>query len=194
MYQLLEDLDVAEAQTKADPLAAFTQAIAEGGPMPKPSASDLNAVEKQAKTDPLAALAQALPRDASPELPLNKPSNDSVVDEARVRAAAEKAGVTAIVVMRPVHLDKEISSRGYSGPTFGGFIGGNLGPGWGSNLESDTVLVIETLVYALPQNKLVWGGQSKSKNPGNVDSLIEKTADQVADEMERQGLILTKSR
>ena len=55
--------------------------------------------------------------------------------------------------------------------------------------RTDTIIIIETLVYSLQQNKLVWGGQSKSKNPANLARLIEDTAKQVADELVRQGLI-----
>jgi hypothetical protein len=46
----------------------------------------------------------------------------------------------------------------------------------------------------LAQNKLVWGGQSKTTNPAGLDRLIRSTAGQVADELERQGLIEARSR
>jgi hypothetical protein len=111
------------------------------------------------------------------------------VDEAKARAAAEQAGVVAVVVLRPVLVDKEISSRPgtYGGPMFWG---GAYGPGWGgTEIRTDTIVIVETLVYSLKQNKLVWGGQSKTTNPASVDRLIENTAKQVADELARQGLI-----
>jgi len=115
---------------------------------------------------------------------------DVYSDEATARAAAEKAGVVALVVLRPLHVDKEISSRSgaYGGPMYGGF--------WGSpwsmsntQIRTDTIFIVETLVYSLTQNQLVWGGQSKTKNPASVDGLIANTAAQVADELVRQGLI-----
>lgn len=111
------------------------------------------------------------------------------LDEARARAAAEQAGVVAVVVLRPVHIDKEISSRPgtYAGPMFWG---GAYGQGWGgSEIRMDTIVIVETLVYSLAQDKLVWGGQSKTRNPASVDRLIANTARQVADELVRQGLI-----
>jgi len=119
-------------------------------------------------------------------------------DEAKARAAAEQAGIVGVVVLRPVHIDKEISSRpgAYSGPAYGPFWGGYYGHGWGApwssgrtEIRTDTIVVVETLVYSLAQNKLVWGGQSKTRNPASVDGLIENTARQVADELVRQGLI-----
>ena len=127
---------------------------------------------------------------------------DAVPDEAKARAAAEQAGIVGVVVLRPVRIDKEISSRPvtYSGPMYGGFWGGYFGHGFGApwsvsggEIRTDTIVVVETLVYSLSQNKLVWGGQSKTTNPASVDRLIANAAKQVADELERQGLIDTKS-
>ena len=116
-------------------------------------------------------------------------------DEAKARAAAERAGVAGVIVLRPVRVDKEILSRTiYSGPMYGGFWGGYYGHGWGSawsdaEIHTDTIIIVETLVYSLTQNKLVWAGQSKTTNPANLNRLIENTAEQVADELVRQGLI-----
>lgn len=112
------------------------------------------------------------------------------LDEAKARAAAEKAGVVGVVVLRPVRVDKEISSRPTnSGPMPGGFWGGS-GPAWsGTEIRTDTIIIVETLVYSLTQNKLVWSGHSKTTNATNLNRLIENTAKQVGDELVRQGLI-----
>ena len=81
---------------------------------------------------------------------------------------------------------------------YGGFWGGYYGHGWGSawsaaEIRTDTIIIVETLVYSLHQNKLVWSGQSETTNPANLNRLIENTAKQVGDELVRQGLI-TKER
>ena len=44
-------------------------------------------------------------------------------------------------------------------------------------------MTVETLVYGLRENKLLWGGQSKTTNPCNLDRLIEDTAKQVGGEL-----------
>jgi hypothetical protein len=121
-----------------------------------------------------------------------------VLDEAKARAAAEQAGIVGVVAMRPVRVDKEISSRPtHAGPMPGGFWGGYYGSGWGSawsgaEIRTDTIVIVETLVYSLHDNKLLWSGQSKTTNPANLNHLIENAARQVCDELVRQGLI-TKS-
>jgi hypothetical protein len=123
---------------------------------------------------------------------------DASPDEAKARRAAEQAGIAGVVVLRPVRIDKELSSTpaSYSGPMYGGFWGGYYGLGWGApyggELRTDTIIIVETLVYSLTQNKLVWGGQSKTKNPANLDRLIGDTAKQVAAELARQGLVAKK--
>jgi len=116
-------------------------------------------------------------------------------DEEAVRAAAEQAGVVGVVVMRPVRTDQEVVSTpsAYAGPAYGGYWGGYYGYGWGAatggEIRTDTIVVVETLVYSLRQNKLVWAGQSRTTNPSSVDGLIQDTAEQVADELEQLGLL-----
>ena len=95
--------------------------------------------------------------------------------------------------MRPVRVDKELSSNSvpYSAPIYGGF----WGPGFASSgeIRTDTVVTIETLVYALRENRLVWGGQSKTTNPQDLNRLIQDTAKQVTSELVRLGLMTKAS-
>jgi hypothetical protein len=144
------------------------------------------------------ALARELSARGVHGVPMYRLLPGEVPDEARARASAEQAGVVGVVVLRPVRVDKEVSSRPttYSGPIYGGFWGGYFGHGWGApwsvssgEIRTDTIVIVETLVYSLTQNKLVWGGQSKTTNPSGVDRLIANAAKQVADELARQGLI-----
>jgi hypothetical protein len=61
----------------------------------------------------------------------------------------------------------------------------------GGDIRTDTIVQVETLVYSLRQNKLVWGGQSKLTNPSSIDKTIEKLATAAAKELQKQGLIPT---
>ncbi len=133
-------------------------------------------------------------------LPGGKPD-----DEAAARYALEKAGVSGAVVMRPISVEKELSSTPvmYADPMHRGYWGSYYGHGWGSawgmptagaEIRTDTIVVVETLVYSLKQNKLVWGGQSRSTNPQNIDALVKKLAGSAAKELQKQGLIKEGSR
>jgi hypothetical protein len=125
-----------------------------------------------------------------------KPSN-----EPAARAALEKAGVQGVVVMRPVSVSKEVESTPvtYSAPMYRGYWGAYYGAGWGTpwglatvsggDIHTDTIVQVETLVYSLKQNKLVWGGQSKLTNPSSIDKTIARLAAAAANELQKQGLI-----
>lgn len=142
------------------------------------------------------ALARELTTRGAEGIPMYSIQTEEGPDtEEEARAAAEQAGIVGVVVMRPVRTDKEVVSTpsAYAGPAYGGYWGGYYGYGWGvatgGEIRTDTIVVVETLVYSLQQNKLVWAGQSKSTNPSSVDALIEDAAEQVADELERLGLL-----
>ena len=56
-------------------------------------------------------------------------------------------------------------------------------------LRTDTIVNVETLVYDLKADKLVWAGKSESTNPDRVDTLIKELVAAAAAEMKKQGLI-----
>lgn len=120
-------------------------------------------------------------------------------DEPEARAALEREGFAGLVVLRPIDTTQEIvSTPMYTGPYYSMYWGGYYHYGWGmpwgvgygvTDVHTHTIVSVETLVYSLRQNKLVWGGQSETTNPSSVSKLITDTARKVARELERQGLI-----
>jgi hypothetical protein len=121
-----------------------------------------------------------------------------IQDKEKAKEFLEKANVAGVVAMRVVGQDKEISSSpgGYwGGPAYATFWGaGYYGWGWGGvyspgYLQTDTIVIVETLVYSLPQNKLVWAGQSETTNPSKVGPFIKELTAKAAAEMKKQGLI-----
>lgn len=116
-------------------------------------------------------------------------------EEGRARVALERENAKLLVVMRPVQVQNEVFVDSYSGPMYGGYWGGYHGYGWGHpyggvDVRVDTIVSIETLVYALPQNKLLWGGRSKTTNPENIDQLVAEVAAAAANELAHAGLIV----
>jgi hypothetical protein len=116
-------------------------------------------------------------------------------DEAQARAALARAQVQGVVVMRPLGVTKDVTvAPAYGSPYYSGYWGGYYGYGWGSpwgstTVYTDTTVSVETLVYSLKQNQLVWGGRSKTTNPENVNQLISEVASAAADELSEQGLL-----
>jgi hypothetical protein len=148
------------------------------------------------------ALAREITARGAQGVPMYSISPDARPEsEQAVKTAIEGAGVAGVVVMRPVGKDKEIVSTPavYAGPAYGGYWGGYYRYGWGTpwgygpvaggDIRTDTIVSIETLIYSLRQNKLVWAGQSKTTNPTGVDQLVKETSALVAQELQKQGLI-----
>ena len=123
-------------------------------------------------------------------------SDADVQDEAKAKKAIDVSGAQAIVVLRPTGTTQEVSSTpGYYGsPYYGGMWGGYWGYGWGGayipgDIRTDTFVHIETLIYDLGQNKLVWAGQSKTMNPENVEQGVRDIAGAVGKELQKAGLV-----
>ena len=112
-----------------------------------------------------------------------------------VRAKLKDAGVNAVVVMRVVGRDQRITySPGYvvADPYLG--FGPYWGYGWGTvyspgYLQSDTLVSVETLLYGLQSDKLLWASTSRTTNPSDLAGLVNEVAHATANEMVRQGLL-----
>jgi hypothetical protein len=129
-----------------------------------------------------------------------------VEDEAKARAAIEGSGAVAVVVLRPLGVEQEVSSTPgmsmgasyWGAPYYGGFWGGGYyGYGWGGawappQIRTDTYVSIETLVYDLRQNKLLWAGRTSTMNPSDVRSAVEELAAAVGRELRQSGVIAAK--
>ena len=148
------------------------------------------------------ALARAITAHGAQGVPMYQIFPDAKpTSESEARKALEHAGMAGVVVMRPVSVDKELVSTPvtYSGGPYGSYWGGYYGYGWGSpwgmgvasggEIRTNTIVTIETLIYSFKQNKLVWGSQSRTTNPRDVDKVVTKLATDVAKELQKQGLI-----
>jgi len=148
------------------------------------------------------ALARELSRNGAEGIPAYTVIPDEAVDDqSKAKPYIEKAGAQYAVVMRATGTDKEVSSTpsmmygpGWGG--YGGFYGGFYGYGWGapyayggSTIRTDTIVHVETLVYDLKSDKLVWAGQSSTVNPSKAESMIKELVDEAGKEMRKQGLL-----
>ena len=106
-----------------------------------------------------------------------------------------------IVVMRPVNieLDATVTDVRYSEPTNREYWGSYYGAAWGApygaaqvtggDLITKRTVIVETSVYSMQQNQLVWSGQSKHVNPTELENFIRELARATARELRKQGLI-----
>ncbi len=122
-------------------------------------------------------------------------SLEQLKDQTGARARLRDAGCAGALVMRVTAREQQISSYPgvYSGARYSSF-SGYSGWGWGmaydtSYLRTDTVLSIETLVYSLEEDKLLWAGTSEILEPSNIEERVVELATAAADEMRKEGLI-----
>jgi hypothetical protein len=130
--------------------------------------------------------------------------DEAVQDQNKAKPYIEKSGAQYAVVMRATGRDKEVSSTPTMAPMYGpgwggygGFYGGFYGYGWGgayggSTIRTDTIVHVETLVYDLKSDKMIWAGQSSTVNPSKAESMIKELVDEAGKEMRKQGLIAPK--
>jgi hypothetical protein len=62
----------------------------------------------------------------------------------------------------------------------------------GSEIRTDTYVYIETLIYDLRQNKLVWAGQTKTMNPSDVEGFVTELAAAISKELRESGMVAKK--
>jgi hypothetical protein len=118
-------------------------------------------------------------------------------DEEKAKAMLAQSGAAGVVAMRLVGRDQTMSSSTagyYSAAPYASMWNGYWGYGWGGvyepgYLKTETVLHVETLVYSLEQNQLVWAGQSKTTNPKDAHVLVKELVSKVAAEMKKAGLV-----
>jgi hypothetical protein len=80
------------------------------------------------------------------------------------------------------------------GPHYRRFWGGYWTWGWGTVWEPgyltvDKIVKVETLVYSLERDELLWAGVSRTVDPASIDSFIGELATAVTKQMAKDGLL-----
>jgi hypothetical protein len=120
---------------------------------------------------------------------------EELKDPAKARGWFERTGVQGVIVMRPVSRDKRktyVPGSAWTSPYYGS-LWGYYGYGWGAMYDpgyvrEDTVVEIETLIFSVAMDKLLWAGASETKNPKDLPRLLEDLVKEAVKEMRKQGL------
>jgi len=119
---------------------------------------------------------------------------EDLKDKDQAKAILETAGVDGAVVVRVVGVDKQTTYVQGSYPmAYGNFYGyydyawpGAYDPGY---VQTDTIVNLETLVYSVKDEKLLWSGVTESFNPSSTEDLLTGAADCVSAAMRKDGVI-----
>lgn len=112
----------------------------------------------------------------------------------RAKVWFEKANVEGVVAVRPVSADKvsTYTPGTWINPYYSTFWG-YYGYGWGSvyipgRTDRETVVVVESTIYSVPRNQLVWAGVSETRNPKDLRQFVEELVKEAVSELQKQGL------
>lgn len=122
--------------------------------------------------------------------------SEKLEDMAFVQARLLEAGVDGVLTMRVIDEKQEISlpETGYGpwfGPDYGRFTR-YWDYGWDYPYEParvNKVLRVETLVYSLTRDELLWAGTSRTVNPKELPVFVAGLADELAKRLMSQGLL-----
>jgi hypothetical protein len=127
-----------------------------------------------------------------------------VTNKDEILAGLQRKNVDNAVFMQIVAREKEVTwvpgTVWYPGPFYdpflwyggvfrgpGGFHGGFFyDPGF---YRVNTIVSVETLLYSLPDGRLLWAGLSKTINPDEVDDFVEDLVDETVKEMNKTGIL-----
>jgi hypothetical protein len=112
----------------------------------------------------------------------------------RAKIWFEKASVEGVVAMRPVSREKRTTYNPgtWTNPYYS-TLWGYYGYGWGSvyipgSVDRDTVVVVETTIYSVPRNQLLWAAVSETKNPKDLQQFVEDLVKEAVKELHKLGL------
>ena len=107
----------------------------------------------------------------------------------------KEGNYTNVLLMRLADVEKETSYvHGTTNAYYGGY--GRYyayGAGYYSNpgyYTTDKNYFVETTIYSVNPDKLLWTGTTKTVNPSKVDQFIAAVADAVADRMVKDGFLV----
>jgi hypothetical protein len=120
---------------------------------------------------------------------------EAMKDKEAARAWFDKIGVEGVVAMRPVSSDTVRSyspsmwSVGYY-TSLWNYYGYAWGVAWspGPTVREDTLVTVETLVFSVPRNKLLWAALSETTNPKSMDAFMKDLVGKAVKELKKEGL------
>lgn len=118
---------------------------------------------------------------------------ESGQDRAKAFDLLRQAGIDRALVMRATARERErIRTYPWVGSRYGSTWGAH-GWGWGAFYEPygypETVVTIETRLYEVAGDRLLWAGVSYSRNPSDWVDLVRSLAGDAFAQMEKEGLI-----
>jgi hypothetical protein len=112
----------------------------------------------------------------------------------RAKPWFERSGVEGVVALRPVSSEKRTAYtvETWADPYYSS-LWGYYGYGWGNvyvvgSSRQETVVTVETTIYSVPRNTLLWAGASETRDAKSLARFIEELAGETVKELHKVGL------
>ena len=122
---------------------------------------------------------------------------DQAKDTEKAKKVLEEAGFAYVLVLQAVDVSEEtdyVPGDTWYAPTYYRSWGGYWRRGWTTVYEpgyttSRTVYTVESLLYRLADETMVWAGRSETSNPGSLERFVSDYAAAADDELRKAGLL-----
>jgi hypothetical protein len=120
------------------------------------------------------------------------PSNEDL-DKEKVKAAIAGSDIDGVLVLRAVKITKEeryvqAQTTGTRYNSFYAYVG-EYRPTYSAYTTDDTLVHLETNLYAVDGAKLIWRGKTETFNPSDVNAYLVDLTKTVLDEIDKTGFI-----
>jgi hypothetical protein len=123
--------------------------------------------------------------------------SDNPQDRERAKRALQQAGVQAVLLMRVVSREQDISYKSsyWNSSPMHSSLWSYWDYGWGAvrqpgYLNPETHAGVETLLYSLVEERLLWAGMSHTIDPTTVNSVVTEVARQVVKQMNEENVLV----
>lgn len=111
------------------------------------------------------------------------------LDPLRIKDELRAQGCDGAVMMRLARVEQELSATS-TDPGYHRSFGGYWGHGYGAPIEvrTDEIVHMETNLYSLAEDKLLYSARSETFNPSSTEDLVDEIAEAIAKDLEKRGL------
>jgi hypothetical protein len=111
------------------------------------------------------------------------------LDPTRVKDELRAQGCDGALMMRVARVEQELSATS-THPGYYGSFGGYWGHGYGAPMEvrTDEIVHMETNLYSLADDKLLYSARSETFNPSSTEDLVDEIAEAIAKDLQERGL------
>lgn len=119
---------------------------------------------------------------------------EELVSADRAKGWFERGNIEGVVALRPVKKEQRTNYNS------GVWVSSSYSSFWGyypyawssayipGTLSQDTILVVESLIFSVPKNELVWAAVSETTNPKTLQKFVEDLVKESVKELQKQGL------